>query len=97
MANWLAYMLNAFDSRYIEALGFAHYLEHGTLVSYQEVQLSLSDENGIPVRMLHLDDTRMAESCTLRHDPSISLFQRKITCWVCLMSLANSCDLQYLE
>lgn len=69
MANWLAYMLNPFDFRYIEALGFAHYLEHGTMVSYEEVQLSLSDENGIPVRMLHLNDTWMAEFCTLRYDP----------------------------
>jgi len=49
-------MLNAFDSRYIEALGFAHYLEHGTLVSYQEVQLSLSDENGIPYFALPKED-----------------------------------------
>lgn len=32
---------------YIEALSFAHYLEKGTLVSYEEVQASLSDENGI--------------------------------------------------
>jgi hypothetical protein len=87
-------MLNAFDFRYIEALGFAHYLEHGTLVSYEDVQLSLSDENSIPVRMLHLNDTQMAEFCTLRYNPSISLFQRKITCWACLMSLANSCGLQ---
>jgi hypothetical protein len=44
--------LNVFGSRYIEALSFAHYLERGTLVPYDEVQLSLSDENGIPVRML---------------------------------------------
>jgi len=59
-------MFNAFGFRYIEALGFAHYLEHGTLVSYEEVQLTLSDENGIPVRMLHVNHTRMAEFCTLR-------------------------------
>ncbi|KAG2156480.1 Translin, partial [Suillus bovinus] len=41
---------------YIEALGFAHYLEHGTLVSYEEVQLSLSDENGIPYFTLPKED-----------------------------------------
>lgn len=41
---------------YIEALGFAHYLEHGTMVSYEEVQLSLSDENGIPYFTLPKED-----------------------------------------
>ncbi len=33
---------------YIEALSFAHYLEHKTLISYGGVQASLCDENGIP-------------------------------------------------
>ncbi|KAG1783647.1 Translin [Suillus placidus] len=41
---------------YIEALGFAHYLEHGTMVSYEQVQLSLSDENGIPYFTLPKED-----------------------------------------
>ncbi|KAG1755019.1 Translin [Suillus paluster] len=41
---------------YIEALSFAHYLEHGTLVSYEEVQLSLSDENGISYFTLPRED-----------------------------------------
>ena len=34
---------------YIEALSFAHYLEHQTLISYAEVQESLSDAYGVPV------------------------------------------------
>lgn len=34
---------------YIEALSFIHYLEYGTLVSFTEVQRSLSDENGVRV------------------------------------------------
>lgn len=37
---------------YIEALSFAHYLTHGTLISWKEVQDRLSDESGIPVRPL---------------------------------------------
>ena len=35
---------------YIEALSFAHYLETGQLVSFAQVQQSLSDEQGVPVR-----------------------------------------------
>jgi predicted translin family RNA/ssDNA-binding protein len=35
---------------YIEALSFTHYLEHGSLVSFEEVQRTLGDENGVPVR-----------------------------------------------
>lgn len=35
---------------YIEALSFAHYLETGTLVSFNQVQQSLSDKDGVPVR-----------------------------------------------
>lgn len=37
---------------YIEALSFAHYLQHGTLIPYGEVQKSLSDESGSPVRSI---------------------------------------------
>lgn len=35
---------------YIEALSFTHYLETGTLVSFEEVQKTLSDEHGVAVR-----------------------------------------------
>jgi len=38
---------------YIEALSFAHYLEHDTLITYEEVQETLADPNGIPVRTLN--------------------------------------------
>lgn len=34
---------------YIEALSFAHYLECQALISYAEVQRSLSDAGGVPV------------------------------------------------
>ena len=37
---------------YIEALSFAYYLEHRSLISYDEVQLTLSDEHGVPVRIV---------------------------------------------
>ena len=35
---------------YIEALSFTHYLETGKLVSFEEVQKTLADEQGTPVR-----------------------------------------------
>lgn len=38
---------------YIEALSFAHYLEHGSLISYQQVQDALGDADG-PVRSPYL-------------------------------------------
>ncbi|KAL6304180.1 Translin [Sparassis latifolia] len=41
---------------YIEALSFAHFLEHGTLISYDEVQQSLCDNNGIRYFPLPLED-----------------------------------------
>lgn len=39
---------------YIEALSFAHYLETGTLISFAEVQKSISDEDGVPVRLFRV-------------------------------------------
>ncbi|EIW64521.1 Translin [Trametes versicolor FP-101664 SS1] len=41
---------------YIEALSFAHYLEHRTLISYDQVQSTLSDCDGIPFFPLSLED-----------------------------------------
>lgn len=38
---------------YIEALSFAHYLETGKLVSFDEVQKSISDDKGTPVCSCH--------------------------------------------
>lgn len=32
---------------YIEALSFAHYLDHGTLITFDEVQHTLMDSQGI--------------------------------------------------
>jgi len=37
---------------YIEALSFAHYLTHDSLITWKEIQDRLSDEAGIPVRFL---------------------------------------------
>ncbi|KAI0702457.1 Translin [Cytidiella melzeri] len=41
---------------YIEALSFAHYLDTGKLVSFHEVQQSLSDEHGVPYFPLTVED-----------------------------------------
>lgn len=35
---------------YIEALSFAHYLTHDSLITWREVQDRLSDKSGSPVR-----------------------------------------------
>ncbi|KAG5652286.1 hypothetical protein H0H81_005546 [Sphagnurus paluster] len=36
---------------YIEALSFAHYLQHHTLITFSQVQKSLCDPDGAPVRI----------------------------------------------
>jgi predicted translin family RNA/ssDNA-binding protein len=36
---------------YIEALSFAHYLQSGTLITFDAVQRSLSSPEGVPVRL----------------------------------------------
>jgi hypothetical protein len=36
---------------FIEALSFIHYLEHGILVTLEDVQHILSDQHGVPVSM----------------------------------------------
>ncbi|KAI0670164.1 Translin [Trametes maxima] len=41
---------------YIEALSFAHYLEHKTLISYNQVQSTLTDRDGVPYFPLPLED-----------------------------------------
>jgi len=37
---------------YIEALSFAHYLDHGTLITFDEVQRTLTDPQGVEVRII---------------------------------------------
>ncbi|KAF9243875.1 Translin [Melanogaster broomeanus] len=41
---------------YVEALSFAHYLGHGTLVTFTQVQSTLSDSNGVPYFLLPEED-----------------------------------------
>lgn len=41
---------------YIEALSFAYYLEHGTLIPFEEVQKSISDTDGKPYFPLTVSD-----------------------------------------
>lgn len=38
---------------YIEALSFTHFLEHGSLVTFDQVQQTLCDPDGVPVRPRH--------------------------------------------
>jgi hypothetical protein len=47
---------------YIEALSFAHYLEHGTLVTFEQVQKTLCDDDNVPVRNIHLSFTHVGVS-----------------------------------
>jgi predicted translin family RNA/ssDNA-binding protein len=44
-----AHNLSGGLQEYIEALSFAHYIEHGTLVSYEQVQATLCHHTGQPV------------------------------------------------
>ncbi|KAF9014990.1 Translin [Cyathus striatus] len=41
---------------YIEALSFAHYLDHGTLITFHDVQKSLSDLDGVSYLPLTVSD-----------------------------------------
>ncbi|EIW86435.1 Translin [Coniophora puteana RWD-64-598 SS2] len=41
---------------YIEALSFAHYLEHGTLITFAGVQATLADASGVPYFPLPKED-----------------------------------------
>jgi len=41
---------------YIEALGFAYFLDHGSLISFDQVQATLSDPEGIPYFPLPISD-----------------------------------------
>ncbi|KAF9452538.1 Translin [Macrolepiota fuliginosa MF-IS2] len=41
---------------YIEALSFAHYLQHGTLIPFETVQRSLSSPEGVPFFPLTVSD-----------------------------------------
>ena len=44
---------------YIEALSFAHYLDHGTLITFEEVQRSLMDPQGVEVYSIPLFRPRL--------------------------------------
>jgi hypothetical protein len=39
---------------YIEALSFAHYLEHGSLITFEEVQRTLMDSEGVEVCLIKI-------------------------------------------
>lgn len=72
---------------FIEALSFLHYLDTRTLVTFEEAQRTLSDEQGVPVR---------AREPRLHY-----LFEYLGQCFdlpllVYLTSLASSCGMQYL-
>jgi len=41
---------------YIEALSFAHYLEHGTLVTFEQVQRTLCGDDSVPYFPLPMSD-----------------------------------------
>lgn len=49
---------------YIEALSFAYYIEHGTLITYSDVQRSLSDEEDGPVSICVLSAGAQHSSST---------------------------------
>jgi hypothetical protein len=79
---------------YIEALGLIHYLERGTLVTFDETQATLSNADGTPVR------TSTTPHCMYNYHSananSTSLYPRRTTSWASQTLLENSCDSQYL-
>ena len=64
-------VVSAGTQEYIEALSFAHYLSHGSLISWKEVQDHLSDESGSPVRFFLSFVSRVLHfpARTVRHQP----------------------------
>jgi hypothetical protein len=44
-----AHQISSGLQEYIEALSFAHYVEYGGLVSYEQAQANLCDDGGLPV------------------------------------------------
>jgi len=54
---------------YIEALSFVHYLQYGSLIPFQTVQLSLSSPEGVPVCHLNIREPYFF----FYFNPSISL------------------------
>lgn len=44
-----AHQISSGLQEYIEALSFAHYVEYGGLVSYEQAQANLCDDSGLPV------------------------------------------------
>jgi len=51
-----AHQISSGLQEYIEALSFAHYVEHGGLVSYEQVQANLCDDSSQPLFSLPLSD-----------------------------------------
>lgn len=41
---------------YLEALSLAHYLDKGTLITFQEAQRTISDDQGVPYFPLDMED-----------------------------------------
>lgn len=71
---------------YIEATSFLYYLDTGRLISLQEVQNLLSDqETGDAVGVCGLGDIWLTGSMWLSH--------RRITSWACRISLGSSCGM----
>lgn len=62
---------------YIEALSFAHYLDHGTLITFGEVQNTLRDLEGVEVSLL----TRSCEILTLRMLPVFPVDGVRLSPW----------------
>jgi len=60
LAEWRCWQYQSAISpgvqEYIEALSFLHYLEHGSLISYDDVQRTFCDEDGALLFRLTLDD-----------------------------------------
>ena len=79
---------------YIEALSFANFLENGSLITFDQVQATLSDPDGIPVRLIY--DSYSGTYPDLQVDNSIFHCRFLIIFSACQISRGNSCALLYL-
>ena len=83
---------------YIEALSFAYFLDHGSLITFDQVQATLSDPDGIPVRLkaLLMNLTYMYTLIFFGTHNSTSHCRFLIIFSAYRISLGSSCVLLYL-
>jgi len=78
-----AHQISSGLQEYIEALSFAHYVEYGGLVSYEQVQANLCDDNGQPVGRTYMPSfcARVDEKFALIAPAALSIAVVRLRPW----------------